>query len=79
MLRDRRNLGIDCLNGRAKHTGETNLAGIAFQSGVDESIDLAADVTRSFGIGECLVGGSLVKTVGVGDLAEASCRSGVAQ
>lgn len=58
---------------------ETDLACVALESTVLERGGHASDIFGSFGVGECLVGGGLLETVGVGDGPLACCGGGVAE
>ena len=79
MLRNGGNFGILRLDSRAEHACQSDLAGVAFQSSVNESADLTVDVTDGFGIRKGLIGGGLVKAVGISDLAKATRSGSVAQ
>ena len=69
MLLQSRNLRVLGLDRCAQDTRETNFASVAFKGTVDESIDHSLDILGGFGVGECLIGGGLLQTVGIGDLA----------
>ena len=67
MLGNSSDFGVDSLNGCAGVRGETNLASIPLQRAVDQSANLALDITSRLGIGERTVGSSQLETCGVLD------------
>lgn len=66
MLLDGGDLGVDCLDSGAGNAGETDFASVAFQGSVDEGRCHTIDVAGGFGVGESLVGGSLLQAVCLG-------------
>lgn len=79
MLLHPRDLFIHSLDSRTIYAGQPNLPRIPFQRRIDQRVRHAGDVSRGFGIAEGLVGGSLVKAVGVGNGALASSCRGVTE
>lgn len=72
ILIDRSDFRVDCGGGRARIRFQANLASIALECAADEGGSDAGDVVGCFGVGESLVGGFLLQTFGIGELAETS-------
>lgn len=62
-----------------EHTGQADFTSVPLQCPESQGLDHAVDIAGGFGIGECSVGGSLLETVGVLDLALSHRRSGVSK
>ncbi len=69
MLLDSSNFRILSCNRGALNAGQANLASVSLQSAIDEGIGHASHVTGSLRISEGLIGGRLLKTVGIGNFA----------
>lgn len=65
MLLNSSNLRIDSLGACTRRTRKSDFTCVPFESTVNESVDLAIDVIRRFGISECLVSNSLLEAVRV--------------
>lgn len=71
-LRAMRTSAIDHMLKRVdspENTGQADFTGIPLQRPKSQGLDHAIDIAGGFGIGECPIGGSLLETVGVLDLA----------
>ena len=63
MLSESSNLRVLGRDGCAEHALQPNTAGVTLKSLVDQSANQAVDISSSFSVRECLVGGRLVETV----------------
>lgn len=59
------NLRVNCLDRSAGNRCKTNATSVALERAEGQSRDLSDNVTRSLGVGECLVSSSLLETVGI--------------
>lgn len=75
MLLNSCDLGIDGLNGCTRVGLESNRASVALEGAIDKSSCHARHIIGGLGVSECLVGGGLLETFGVGDLAGACSSS----
>lgn len=62
MLLNGSNFRIDCFDAGASVGNCTDFTRVTFQSAINECVGLAFNVSGSFGIGESLIGGSLLET-----------------